>query len=283
VKFFVNPKESIEQWYQAEVNGFVRLKKNPDHPHPVFDTTFASECDRCLSEVSRSSDLAQINDTVAEMMAGTKISYTLPKELSNVSPKDVRVLRDAILNYLKKKRQSHSVMKESDLREPCDASDIGINSVMSRLGCTSRCPWCGALCWGQRGHEKHTDETKMHHASHQPQGLFGTRSLNDKTLLARPCHDTSDDTSMHFGAYYATGLPWGETKLLPPEFSTWKYERHVIAKFDKMMRWFFSELHVDIAAHFKCLPATTKQLERYGCVNLPIDAIMNEVKLSLGQ
>ena len=73
--------------------------------------------------------------------------------------------------------------------------------VMARLGCTARCFWCSALCWGQRGHEADQDEIRKHHSTHQPRGLIGTCEKFTHHLLARPCHDTPDDNMVCFGDY----------------------------------------------------------------------------------
>ena len=110
---------------------------------------------------------------------------------------------------------------------------------MSRLGCTARCRWCGALCWGQRGHEEDQGETRKHHSSHQPQGLGRSFYMTTYQLMSRPCHEVTDEIFVHFGDYFVSGMSWQEAKA--KHFSDWKFDKHYISKFDELMRWFFPE------------------------------------------
>ena len=147
--------------------------------------------------------------------------------------------------------------------------------VMSRLGCTHRCFWCGAICWGQKGHEADRGETRKHHSSHQPQGLIGTLYRENLRLVAQPCHDTTDETMVYFGEYHR-GTLWSEAK--EKHFSDWKFDRHYISRFDELMRWFFCELHQHIANNSKSRkPAMKEDLERHNCTNLQYNDIMSRI------
>jgi hypothetical protein len=58
------------------------------------------------------------------------------------------------------------------------------------MGCTATCHFCGALCWGQRGHDKNDDKTKIHHSCHQPCGLaYGFCDVATNELSPNICHD----------------------------------------------------------------------------------------------
>jgi len=86
-----------------------------------------------------------------------------------------------------------------------------------------------------------------------------------------------DETKVHFGEYLDTGILWLEAK--EKHFSDWKFDKHYNSKFDELMRWFFYELHHDIAKTSETLKhATNEDLEENNCTNLQYDDIMSRIE-----
>ena len=181
-------------------------------------------------------------------------------------------MKRQVVEILTDNKEEFCLFDDSLFSPPSSDSD-----VMSRIGCTERCIWCGALCWGQRGHDSDEGEIRKHHSSHQPSGLVGISDNITKRLLSEPCHDRSDEALAFFGDYTEKGIKWHVAKV--ENFSDWKFDRHYISKFDKLMRWFFFELHHSISERRELLkPATAKDLERHNCVNLNYDDIMTRIE-----
>lgn len=61
-------------------------------------------------------------------------------------------------------------------------------------------------------------------------------------------------------------------------FSEWKFDRHYNVKFDELMRWFFQELHEDLAKRRRLLPARKEDLVEFQCCNLNGDEILRRVE-----
>ncbi|CAG8716522.1 14061_t:CDS:2, partial [Racocetra persica] len=158
---------------------------------------------------------------------------------------------DAIMKELDVKWNGHFQLEEESLPNLSDDE-----LIKKRLGCTVPCFWCGALCWGERGHDNDSGETKIHHSSHQPAGLKGTRNMRTNELRAEACHNRLDVTQMH---YNATIKKWGDAKTT--DFKDWKFEPHYVTDFNEIMCWFFEMLHEDLAEKWNKKPAAEWDLE----------------------
>jgi len=267
---FRHPTKHIEKWYKETVD---------QHRGKSFGETYSRTFTQEFTSVRQKVENAEDSDCIASLAE----EYNDFLELQSYQPspilkadmtcvEDLETMKAEIVRTIKANKDKYSVVDDSVFSSPSAET-----CVMARLGCTARCFWCGALCWGQRGHEDDRGETKKHHSSHQPGGLARVHSKRSDHLISQPCHDTKDDTVVHFGEYQENGIPWKDAK--EKHFSEWKFDRHYIAKFDALMRWFFQELHHSIAKNTENLkPATKDDLERYNCTNLSYDDIIGRIE-----
>jgi len=263
VAYFLDPTKEIEEWYKAAVDEY-----RSESLGTTFKETFEQEFQLVLRKIKNASDSNQIVEIAQS--ANMETLYYQPS--CDANGYDVNVMKDKIVETMDVNKEQFSDFDKSLLSHP--SADAG---VMSLLGCTRRCFWCGAMCWGQRGHEGDKGETRKHHSSHQPQGLLGTHHRYTKHLLSQPCHNMKDETKVHFGEYLDTGILWLEAK--EKHFSDWKFDKHYNSKFDELMRWFFYELHHDIAKTSETLKhATNEDLEENNCTNLQYDDIMSRIE-----
>ena len=238
--YFENPTKEFEAWYRGVVD---------DHRSESFGSTFAKTFEQEFQSVLRKIENASDNDEIVSIAQSANVKSLYYQPSCDVNSDDVNVMKDEILSTMKGNKQKFCEFDESRFSRP--STDAG---VMSRLGCTHRCFWCGAMCWGQRGHEADRGETRKHHSSHQPQGLIGIHGIESRHLVSEACHDTRDERMVYFGDYR---IPWAEAKK--KHFSDWKFDRHYYSRLDELMRWFFHELHRDIAKNSEELKPATKQ------------------------
>jgi len=261
--YFRNPTTEIEAWYKEAID---------QYRSETFGETFANTFETEFQSVLRKIENASDNDEIVSIAQSANVESLHYQPSCDISRDDASVTKEEIVTTMAVNKERSSAFDDSMLSNT--SADKG---VMARLGCTHRCFWCGAMCWGQRGHEADQGETKKHHSSHQPQGLVRTSYRNSHHLVARPCHETTDDTMVYFGDYHDSGMPWLEAK--EKHFSDWKFDRHYNSKFDELMRWFFYELHSSIAKDSTPLkPATREELERYSCTNLKYNDIMKRIE-----
>jgi len=269
VKHFQNPTEQIDAWYKKTVDDH-----RSESLGKMFTSTFENEFASVLRRVKNAGDSAELVSITQECSAGLESLYYQPSSTfsDSATPDDLEVMKIEIVTTMEKSKDQFSHFDDNLFSRP--SADVG---VMARLGCTARCFCCGALCWGQRGHETDQGETRKHHSSHQPQGLIGSRYNVTHRLLAQSCHDTTDGDLIYFGEYNDSGIKWQAAK--EKHFSDWKFDRHYNSRFDELMRWFFSEVHHDIA---KCQessnPATEEDLKRYNCTSLNYVYIMSRIE-----
>jgi len=148
--------------------------------------------------------------------------------------------------------------------------------VMGRLGCTESCFWCGAICWGQRGHHENIDDTQKHHSCHQPGGLIGMKFIGTLELVVESCQERDDDSLVSWDGG-ETWTSWRDTKL-HEKFNSWKYDAHCKNQFNDMMCWFFFKLHKAIAIRHSFKPASEVHMKRKGWQNLDYGKIMSTIK-----
>jgi len=265
---FRNPTEQIEAWYKDAVDEY-----RSESSRKTFTRTFKHEFSAVLRAIENATNSDEVLSIIMKYSAGLEFLYYQPS--SNfpcaASTEELRVMKDEIMKTMKENQHKFCTVDDESFSRPSD--DAG---VMSRLGCTARCRWCSALCWGQRGHEANQDETRKHHSSHQPQGLAGS-FYETGHLISQPCRETRDETPIRFGEYRESGILWQVAKQ--EHFSDWKFDNHCISKFNELMRWFFQQLHHSIAEKsLSQKPATAEDLEKYNCNNLNYDDIMSRVE-----
>jgi len=260
--YFCDPTTEIEAWYKTVVN---------EYRSETFGETFAKTFETEFSSVLRKIENASDNNEIVSIAQSANMESLYYQPSCDISKDHVSVMKDEITNTMEANKKKFCDLDGSMLSHTSDDAD-----VMKCLGCTRTCFWCGALCWGQRGHEADQGETRKHHSSHQPGGLVGSKDAYTHHLRAVPCHEMTDDWRVYFGEYQDSGMPWPAAKV--KHFSDWKFDRHCISKFDELMRWFFYELHRDIAKHSESAkPATKEELEKYNCTNLKYKDIMDRI------
>lgn len=131
------------------------------------------------------------------------------------------------------------------------------------MGCTEHCFWCGSLCWGQAGHDENEDSTKKHHACHQPRGLIGVGDKNLNHLSSLTCDALTDQWSVYWGEHRESGMNWGKAKM-HSDFKNWSFDAHSKTEFNDLMKWFYLNLHNDIAKERGRNPARQVDLEKLG-------------------
>ena len=270
VAYFLNPTVQIETWYKGTVDEY-----RSESSGETFARTFEQEFMSVLRKVENAADSNEIISVTNNFSAGMGSLYYQPSPSFSLEANadELDVMKIEIITAMKKDKDKFC-KKVDDTLFSNPSADSG---VMSRLGCTERCFWCGALCWGQRGHEANQGETKKHHSSHQPHGLAGVSNKHTCHLLSGPCHELTDDSTVYYGEYIESGTTWKVVR--EKHFSDWKFDKHCNSKFDALMRWFFQELHHSIAKSYKSLkPATSEDLQQHNCTNLIYDEIMSRVE-----
>jgi GTPase Era involved in 16S rRNA processing len=269
LQHFKNPREAIEQWYEERVRGHYNASDVP----VLYQKGYRVELQHVLNAVARASSWPEL---VAEVTSYTTrdnaVGYKPSINFSDDAAIDLEHVKHTIVDELTHGGGDAPPDNLPQLVLPPRNSD-----VMLRLGCTASCGFCGALCWGEREHDMNADDSRRHHSSHQPRGLILTGYRHTDCLVARPCHELTDDLRVWFGDFKETGMTWGEAKR--NHFADWKFDRHTVREFDELMRWFFQELHVDIAASVDNRnPATDEDLRKYQCKGLQLPAIIHRME-----
>lgn len=268
LEHFGDPKTSIEKWFIKEINSMHEIEKVTEE----YEKTLTSELEEAIRNIMKCSTKSEIDKIVEDYIKHSDDQY-----YSKLSLKDFDT--DTFKRSLVRELESYPTSNEGRVYKCSSVSDDP--AIMGRLGCTESCFWCGALCWGSRDHNigKETGrEIDVHHTCHQPPGLGGTHNRNTKELLAEPCHAWKDTQRVYFREFYDidAGVLWSTAKV--EHFKDWKFAVHYTTEFDELMRWFFQELHEDIAKRRKLLPANKKQLEECACVNLDLEKSLSSIR-----
>ncbi|CAG8849371.1 23243_t:CDS:1, partial [Gigaspora margarita] len=241
----------IEEWFKNNVDKYTRKEKGQK-----YKETFNTEFDCVHQEIRNCKNYENIKKFVKNYMIQVDgIEYQLDIKDSSIA-KNIDLFHEAIIKELDAKGSGHYQLEEESLPNLSDDE-----LIKKRLGCTNPCFWCGALCWGERGHDENGDETKIHHSSHQPGGLGGTRNMSTNQLRAKACHNRPDEETMH---YRGIKKKWRDAKST--DFKDWKFGPHYITDFNEIMCWFFEMLHKDLAIKRKLKPASESELAEHGCV-----------------
>src|SRR6218665_2975589 len=267
LRHFQNPKDEIETWYKQRVDSL----DTKNIVMKMYESTLKREVSLLRRKISNSTTKIEINEIVEEHIKAGDDQY-----FSQLVPKDFDfdAFRDSTNSELE---SSYNLHDRKNIEFPDSSKD---SEIMDRLGCTEHCFWCGALCWGSRGHQLGKDmlsEMEAHHSCHQPSGLRGMKIRHTERLSSTACHNRTDRWRVWFGEYQDDeGMLWSEAKL--NHFRNWNFDVHHIKDFDELMRWFFQELHHDIAKSKGVFPADEADLEENKCVNLDIQNILNCVR-----
>ncbi|KAF0489004.1 interferon-induced very large GTPase 1 [Gigaspora margarita] len=161
-----------------------------DEKGQQYKETFNAEFDFVHKEIRNCKSCEDIKKFVNNYMKQVDgIDYQL-NDKDNSIAEVFDLFHKAIMNELDAKGNSCYQLEES----LTNLSEI----LEKRLGCTEPCFWCGALCWGERGHVEDSGETNIHHSSHQPGGLKGTIYIDTNKLVALTCHNQTDDQIVHY-------------------------------------------------------------------------------------
>ncbi|CAG8536656.1 22870_t:CDS:2 [Cetraspora pellucida] len=252
IQHFLKPQESIEEWFKNNVNKYTRKGKGRK-----YEKTLNTEFDYVRQEIRNCKSYEDIKKFVNVYMTQVDgINYQLNIKDSSIA-ENFDLFHEAILKELDSRGNGHCQLEEKSLPNIYDDE-----LIKNRLGCTKSCYWCGALCWGERGHDNDIGETKIHHSSHQPAGLRGTHDIETNLLLSEACHNSPDDSYMQ---YYIkevlTTKIWSEAKST--DFKDWKFGPHYMTDFNEIMCWFFEMLHIDLAEKKDLLPADEWDLEEH--------------------
>ncbi|RGB30800.1 hypothetical protein C1646_817692 [Rhizophagus diaphanus] len=267
LKYFKNLAEKVQNGEKEEaIQHFLKPKR-------CIEDWFA-EFNRVFQDIRNCRSFEEIKIFVNNYMIQVdKVDYELDLN-GEITENDLKIFQETIEKELETKRES-CPPKHEPFQNPSNDK-----SIMERLGCTEACYWCGALCWGSRGHHENSDQTKIHHSSHQPSGLACVHGRNSGKLKATPCHNRSDDRNM---LYFGKDVPtkWGVAKV--QDFSDWKFDSHCIYVFNDLMCWFFDKLHEDLAKRRNLKPASYDDLKKNGCLSLNYNDIISTLRTKIGE
>jgi len=269
VNHFSNPKRAIVNWFNWRVDNLPT-----DNASRKFADTAHGEFEKVVQEVRNKKDCNEIKSFVNQYLTQVEdVSYNPGVDFESIEAPEhtFKIFQDAVLKRLD---EGKSTLAENiEIARPSTLVE-----VTNLLGCTEHCFWCGSLCWGQNGHEDNCDDTRKHHACHQPQGLKGTRHQYQDYLLAESCHEISEDWRVFWKEFKESGMLWGEAKL-HKDFAGWTFTEHSKSEFTGLMKWFFLKLHAEIAASRDYKPALQSDLEKLKFHELPqLEHILSTIR-----
>ncbi|CAG8563982.1 10873_t:CDS:2 [Ambispora gerdemannii] len=269
IAHFKRPNHQIDKWFKQIIDEY------PNQAQGKYEEIFETESEHVITSVRKYQNIEEIKNFVKHYLAQVGgVEYEMGQDTSEMTESDLDMLRDTMMRSLEAQR--NTVQFSPVLFQKLSDDD----DVMKRLGCTTHCYWCGALCWGGRAHNENMDDTRRHHTCHQPSGLRGTKDKNTEHLLAMPCHKTLDDTMVYFGDNQ-NGMKWSDAKS--KHFDDWIFATHADTQFNSLMCWFFEKLHKKLANEYNdCKPALQEDLQENNCMNLDYQKIMSKLKLDLG-
>ncbi|KAF0554714.1 interferon-induced very large GTPase 1-like [Gigaspora margarita] len=267
---FDNPHVKIIEWFKNEVDNIY-----PKTSIEGYNEVFEQEFKEVISEISNYKTIDEFQNFVKNYLNKVEGCEYKMHKVDETNESDTVTLRDGILETLKGQRQAYE-RRELVFKPPSE-----YEIVMEKLGCTESCMFCGAICWGARGHEENTDDTKMHHSCHQPSGLRGTNNRNNHILDSSPCHLRSDDSLVCWGEVENRKLiKWSEAKQ--KNFTNWLFLAHNKINFNNLMCWFFQELHAEIASTRDLCMESNEDLQKNNCINLDYNQIMKDLNVEIG-
>jgi len=269
---FRDPQYQIEEWFKEKVDTYP-----VDMARRKYEDSFLGNTKHFLDQVSVNCDMKIVEQHIKEYIGKSDIKHTIKHE--TYTGEDSFIFKENLIKGVNELKRIDSEVVQFN---PPSKNE----NVMRLLGCTECCRLCSALCWLGRDHDerntKHVWSSK-HMSCHQPGGLGGVHNRFTGELVARACHDNPDNLTMYYGVE-DEHLLWPKYKL--QEAPTWSFDKHPNDKFEELMRWFFSTLHLDIAARsiqwrMMIKPATKDDLKLYNCNNLNIIQILMSIRNSV--
>lgn len=268
IDHFSNPKSSITKWFNTKVNSIPRDKGELE-----LRKTLDSEFNRVKQKVQNEKTAEGLRDFVKDYLTLVQDEEYIPRAKLNFAEATDGDFGRFQLATLKKLKEGWGTWPgKIEISDPSQHE-----KVEKILGCCEHCFWCGALCWGEFGHDINVGRTKRHHACHQAQGLIGTRDKETRSLIPDSCDTIGDDWTMYWPTCPG-GMSWPQTKQ-QPDFVSWEFTVHRQNYFNDLMKWFFMNLHNDIATARGALPAPSDRLSTLGFSNLPsINYLLSEIE-----
>lgn len=267
ISFFLSPEGRIVDWFSNRIDQHTDATAQRE-----FETTFCYALDEVRQAISNMAKIEDIQQYVQKYIANVDgVEYSHALDVDSATPSDIDVFRKSVLNVLDDDQAKKQYRENVEFTNPATE-----DRVMKKLGCTKACFWCGALCWGERGHDANKDDTQKHHTCHQPSGLKGTCDNINSELIAISCDKYSNNRTMYWGPYKETGLSWHDTKK-QEKFSGWKFQPHNMNQFNTLMCWFFFKLHKRIATTRGRKSAKLENLKKNNCVDVDLNSILAKI------
>lgn len=264
LQHFRNPKVSIETWFREVVNSH-RCKEFETE----YETKFKYELKRCLDEIGKFTRIEGIDACLSQYEDKAENGFT-HKLFVEESGDNFEPIIDALKFELNRALESASSYTQGKLFPDIWEEE----EIQTRLGCTEICLRCGAICWSHRNHYEDSGEFRKHYAYHQPQGLSKLLFFADKSrkLSAAPCSEACE-----VGTRSKPDTPGGRIRPIP-YLEDWKIPRHPHSKCHELMRWFFQELHADIAKEKNVKPPDMEPMKRNGCHDIKLPSILGALR-----
>ncbi|RIA94620.1 hypothetical protein C1645_873356 [Glomus cerebriforme] len=235
IQHFSCPKYRIENWFISTVDN-----NTSGNPKQKYTGTFNAEFNRVFQEIRNCQSFEEIKKFVNNYMTEVdKVDYKFDLKDSQIT-EDLKILYKAIEEELRTKGGGRYPRQES-FQKP--------NAWM--------------------------DDTRIHHTSHQPEGLTGKGYKFSNELVAKSCHKWTDNCEWYEGDKL---VKWSAIKTSHPD---WKFDPHFIHFFNDLMCWFFEKLHGDIASKRDKKPASYDELIKNGCRNLDYHSIISTLKTKI--
>lgn len=136
--------------------------------------------------------------------------------------------------------------------------------LQSLLGCTAFCPWCGAICWGHKGHEAEFGTMSLkHHSCHQPRGLGGCVDQTTGELVPTPCEFRKLEDGEKMEEIVQRDPDWNQYREFE-ETNTWVYTPHPKKQLQDLMKWFYFKLMHKLAEEHGVKVSSDKSLAAAG-------------------
>ncbi|XP_037047982.1 interferon-induced very large GTPase 1-like [Bradysia coprophila] len=265
VSHFLHPKSEISNWFHRTVDSYPQ-----DGANYAFSQTIKVERQNAIDKINQATTAAEIIEYATDYVStadGVRYACSIGN-LSQFDEDNTARLKKSIVRSIKEYRFGGGTFKLPSKDE----------EILNRTGCTDSCLWCGALCWGRRGHDQNTDNTRKHHTSHQPSGLHGTRHHTTNDLSLTYCCGRADNREMYSGDTYLG--KWIDVKA-SPKYNNWIYCPHSQVEFNDLMKWFFRQIHNEIAERCGVEPAEEEKMSEWHISS--IETIMSTLRAKISQ
>ena len=189
VKHFANPGVAIKTWFQECIG---EIQDEEQYMQTRFWSVYKEKLTTIKAGILNETSFQEvINMAKKQIHASLNVHYECKQDVSKAAESDLRNFKKALEDEL-------AAANNQVLEIPHFESLVHSKSVSERLGCTAHCKWCGALCWGEFGHETNSDDTSKHHSSHQIRGLHGIAYEGLGNLSVTKCNEKKDESFVYF-------------------------------------------------------------------------------------